>query len=90
MKKLFPILMILAFGAIIWIAAAQKANHVDTPSPAGLAVGDIAPDFKLRGVDGKNYSLGDFPDTKGYIVTFTCNHCPCAVLYEDRLIALHN
>lgn len=56
----------------------------------GLQVGDIAPNFNLLGVDGKHYSLDDFPDAKGYIVTFTCNHCPFAVMYEDRIIALHN
>jgi len=55
----------------------------------GLHVGDIAPDFSLKGVDGNMTSLASYKDVKGYIVTFTCNHCPYAVMYEDRLIALH-
>ncbi|MBT8189092.1 MAG: thioredoxin family protein [Saprospiraceae bacterium] len=56
----------------------------------GYKVGDTATDFSLKGVDGKMVSLTDFPDAKGFIITFTCNHCPYAVLYEDRLIELHN
>lgn len=57
-----------------------------------LEIGDKAPDFTLvNAVDGKSYQLSkDFPEaTKGYIVTFTCNTCPFAIKYEDRIIALH-
>jgi len=57
---------------------------------SGLHVGDTAPSFKLKGVDGKMVSPTDYKDAKGYIVTFTCNHCPYSVMYEDRLIELHN
>lgn len=56
----------------------------------GLEVGDTAPDFKLKNVDGKMVSLGDYPGAKGYIITFTCNTCPFAVMYEDRFVDLHN
>jgi len=59
-------------------------------SHSGLHVGDIAPSFKLKGVDGKMVSPADYADAKGFIVTFTCNHCPYSVMYEDRLIDLHN
>lgn len=55
----------------------------------GLHIGDTAPDFKLKNVKGEMVSLSNFADAKGYIVTFTCNHCPYSVMYEDRLIALH-
>jgi len=55
----------------------------------GLHVGDKAPDFKLMNVDGEKVSLADYKEANGFIVTFTCNHCPYAVMYEDRLIALH-
>jgi peroxiredoxin len=55
----------------------------------GLKVGDKAADFKLKNIDGKEVSLsGNFKDTKGVIVVFTCNHCPFAKKYEDRVIAL--
>lgn len=58
-------------------------------APSGYVVGDKADDFSLKNVDGKFVSLSDFKDVKGYIVVFTCNHCPYAQMYEDRLIALH-
>jgi peroxiredoxin len=56
---------------------------------AGLNVGDKATDFKLKNVDGKEVSLsGNYKDAKGVIVVFTCNHCPFAKKYEDRVLAL--
>jgi len=57
---------------------------------SGYQVGDKASDFNLKGVDDKMHSLEGMTDVKGYIVTFTCNHCPYAVMYEDRLIAIQN
>lgn len=56
----------------------------------GLNIGDQAPDFKLKNIDGKMVSLEDFQGVKGYVVIFTCNHCPFSVAYEDRIIALHS
>ena len=55
----------------------------------GYKVGDIATDFKLQNIDGKMVSLSDFEDAKGFIVVFTCNTCPYAVAYEDRVEALN-
>lgn len=55
----------------------------------GYKVGDIATDFKLENIDGKMVSLSDFVEAKGFIVTFTCNTCPFAVAYEDRVEALN-
>lgn len=55
----------------------------------GYQVGDIASDFKLKNVDGKMVSLADYKDAKGFIVIFTCNHCPYAKAYEDRINALN-
>lgn len=54
----------------------------------GYKIGDEAADFELKNVDGKMVSLADFEDAKGFIVIFTCNHCPYAKAYEDRIIAL--
>ncbi len=51
-------------------------------------VGDEAKDFNLKNVDGKQISLTDYKDTKGFIVIFTCNHCPYSVAYEDRIIEI--
>ena len=60
--------------------------------PAGfktLAIGDSAPDFMLPGVDGKDYTLDSFKDAKLLAIIFTCNHCPTAQAYEDRILQLH-
>jgi peroxiredoxin len=54
----------------------------------GYKVGDKAADFKLKNVDGKFVSLADYPNAKGFVVVFTCNNCPYAKAYQDRLIAL--
>lgn len=58
------------------------------PTVSGYKVGDIATDFSLKNVNNKNVSLKDYKDAKGFIVIFTCNHCPFAKAYEDRIIAL--
>ena len=54
----------------------------------GYKIGDIATDFKLENVDGKMVSLSDYKDAKGYIVIFTCNICPYAKAYEERIVEL--
>ncbi|NUM81286.1 thioredoxin family protein [bacterium] len=56
----------------------------------GYKVGDAVKDFKLKNVDGKFVSLKDMKDAKGAIVVFTCNTCPYAQAYEQRVIDLHN
>jgi peroxiredoxin len=56
-------------------------------APAELKIGDAAPIFAdIVGVDDKNHSLDEFKDAKAVAVVFTCNKCPVAVDYEDRLI----
>ncbi len=57
-------------------------------SAQGYKVGDVASDFKLKNVDGKMVSLSDYSKAKGFIIIFTCNHCPYAKAYEDRIIQL--
>jgi len=72
------------------LAALVMASFTVAPPPTeGYKVGDTAADFKLKNVDGKKLSLDGMKDVKGYIVVFTCNTCPYAVAYEDRIIALH-
>ncbi|WP_226389821.1 thioredoxin family protein [Penaeicola halotolerans] len=61
---------------------------VGTMAMAQYQVGDYATDFKLKNIDGKYVSLADNPNNKGYLVIFTCNHCPYSKMYEDRIIAL--
>lgn len=72
----------LAAAAIVVFMSAFTAPGT------GYKVGDIATDFKLKSTDGKTVSLSDFKSAKGFIVVFTCNHCPFAKAYEDRIIAL--
>lgn len=67
-----------------------KAELVNNKSTGGLKVGDKAPAFSLKNHDGTMISLADYAGKKGTIVTFTCNHCPYAVMYEDRLNDLHS
>jgi len=55
----------------------------------GYAIGDVATDFKLENIDGNFVSLSDFKQAKGFIIVFTCNTCPYAVAYEDRIEALN-
>ncbi|MEK6482341.1 thioredoxin family protein [Catalinimonas sp. 4WD22] len=60
-----------------------------TTKEDGYKVGDYATDFALQGVDGKKVSLSDYEKAKGFIVVFTCNTCPYAKMYEQRIIQLH-
>lgn len=94
MKKL----TILLFYAIILTSCQSKndtssvemamAENSETVVHKGYHIGDVATDFKLKNIDDKFVSLADYKDAKGFLVIFTCNHCPYAIAYEDRIIAL--
>jgi peroxiredoxin len=58
-------------------------------SGPGYKVGDTATDFSLKNIDGKMVSLSNYKEAKGFIVIFTCNTCPYAVAYENRIEALN-
>ncbi len=62
---------------------------MSSSEPQGYSIGEIAQDFALKNVLGDTISLSDYKDSKGIIVVFTCNHCPFAQLYEQRIIDLH-
>ncbi len=65
------------------------ANHaVYAEEHPTLAIGAKAPPFSLKGTDGKTYSLASFSKYKILVIIFTCNHCPTAQAYEDRIIQL--
>ncbi len=57
-------------------------------STNGYEVGSEAADFDLKNIDGHRVSMAGTADAKGFMVIFTCNHCPFAKKYEDRIIAL--
>jgi peroxiredoxin len=77
MKKFLALLILAVTGMVAW-----------TTDNTGYKVGDVAADFKLKNVDGKTISLADYKTAKGYIVVFTCNHCPYAQAYESRIMEL--
>ena len=70
--------------ALLTIGSAAMPVQADPPGLKPLAIGAAAPEFRLPGVDGKAYGLGDFADAKVLVVAFTCNHCPTANAYEAR------
>lgn len=73
---------------IVLLAIFALASAFNTSSADGYQIGDKASDFKLMNIDGNMVSLADFKDAKGFLVIFTCNTCPYAVKYEDRIVAL--
>ncbi|MFV0417938.1 MAG: thioredoxin family protein [Dysgonomonas sp.] len=75
MKKI-----ILLTGLLVLICSQTFAQ--------GYQIGDVVTDFKLKNIDDTFVSLADYNDAKGYIVVFTCNHCPYAQAYQERLVAL--
>lgn len=76
MKKL---ILLFALALSAFLSQAQTAT---------LKAGDNAPEFKLKNVDNKEVSFASYPKAKGFIVVFTCNTCPYAVAYEQRIIDL--
>jgi thiol-disulfide isomerase/thioredoxin len=70
---------LVIFTLILW----QSAWAIE--DPATLPIGSAAPDFTLPAVDGKSYSLKDFASYKILTIIFSCNHCPTAQAYEDRI-----
>jgi peroxiredoxin len=60
------------------------------PQPKTLEPGAKAPDFSLPGTDDKIHKLADFASSKVLVVVFSCNHCPTAQAYQDRLISIYN
>lgn len=53
-----------------------------------LAIGLVAPAFDLPGTDGRTHSLAGLAASKAVVVVFTCNHCPHAQAWEDRILAI--
>lgn len=84
MKKIINLSVLLIAAIGLFVAATNNT------AGDGLAVGDIAPNFSLKNIDGKTVSLDSYKDAKGYVVIFTCNTCPYAVMYEQRIIELHD
>jgi len=77
-------------GKLLFALFAVTLISAVSPVKPPYKVGEQAADFSLKNVDGTMVSLASIKGVNGYIVVFTCNTCPYAQMYEDRLIALHN
>lgn len=80
MKRSFQQLLVSFF-----FVAASNMLLANAEEPKTLEIGAAAPDFNLPGVDGKNYTLASFKDSKILVIIFTCNHCPTSQAYEERM-----
>lgn len=75
---------VLGFTLALALAAPASAGKFNKT----LSVGDAAPVWEnLAGTDGKTHALADLKDKAVVVVVFTCNSCPVAEGYEDRIIA---
>ena len=86
--------LLLITVALVIFSFTNKSESLDTDETSGVKVGEKAPTFELKNVDGKTYSFDNIKDAngsspKGYIVVFTCNTCPVAQANEQRIIELH-
>jgi len=70
---------------LLWTSCWGQSRGKSAEEPKTLEIGEHAPDFSLPGVDGRNYKLADFAQADILVVIFTCNHCPTAQAYEDRI-----
>jgi thiol-disulfide isomerase/thioredoxin len=85
MKKSVRISLVI----LLIVSCADMGISQTTPrEPKTLEVGSKAPDFNLPGVDGKMYNLKKFEKASVLVIIFSCNHCPTAQAYEDRIIAI--
>jgi len=71
---------LILFAVLALLFSARAADSLSS-----LPLGAAAPDFNLPGVDGRNWTLKDFADAKILVVVFTCDHCPTAQDYEERI-----
>lgn len=79
-------ILLTGYGCFVLMLAGFVPRSFDEHKT--LEIGAAAPDFKLKGVDDKTYNLASFKNAEVLVVVFTCNHCPTAQAYEDRLIKL--
>ena len=89
MKKFIPLFVGLLAVSAFLVSATISNNDPAAIATDKVSVGDKAPDFTLKNVDGKMVSLSDYSDKNGAVIIFTCNHCPYAKMYEDRIIELN-
>ncbi|MBL0740059.1 redoxin family protein [Chryseolinea lacunae] len=72
--------------ALLFLTTSLPAQETHHDDPTTLALGAAAPDFNLKGIDGKFHSLKEYSAAKALVIVFNANHCPTAQAYEDRII----
>src|SRR5579862_9218058 len=77
---LLSLLLLLLLGTLLSVSAVAAGDEHPT-----LAIGSVAPDFCLPGVDGQTHCLKDYAASKVLVIAFICNHCPTSQLYETRI-----
>ena len=75
--------LLLVLLMAVGVGSAEEVHPI-------LALGSPAPDFALPGVDGQTHKLSDYASSPILVVVFTCNHCPIAQMYEQRIQQLAN
>lgn len=81
----FLFMKLIVFSAIAIIVLLSFKIERGDDDYETLAIGAKAPNFKLTGVDGKTYTLKSFSKSNVLVIIFTCNHCPTAQAYEERI-----
>src|ERR1700687_470250 len=77
---------VIALGLLLGIAASAQDKPVNLADvPPILKIGSPAPDFNLPGIDGKMHSLAEYSGSKVLAIVFSCDHCPVAQMYEQRI-----
>jgi peroxiredoxin len=102
-RKIAPYILVMLAGACLvvataWIGLVISDSRVvedpytestrDVQSSGGYQLKAEVSDFSLPNANGQDVSLSQYNSAKGVIVVFTCNHCPFAKAYEDRIQAL--
>jgi len=80
-QRALCLVILILLTLTVQSAVAKDVKTLELSAPA--------PELNLPGVDDKTYRLADFADAKVLVVIFTCNHCPTAQAYEQRIIKLH-
>src|SRR4051812_47385709 len=92
MENVLPRLIVALSVVLMWAPSfAQKGVDLESelpPDARRLKIGDTAPDFSLKGIDGKTYTLADFKDAPVLMVAFLSNHCPYSHAAETRLLPM--
>ncbi|UBM57542.1 thioredoxin family protein [Marinilongibacter aquaticus] len=82
-------ILIRNIAAVLFVLGSSAFSKAFSQAD-GYGLGDVVEDFNLANIDGRKISMASFAEAKGFIVVFTCNHCPFSKTYEDRIVALDN